>query len=657
MRCEEQPKQTGVRPMGKRMSVVGRLLAACAVLMTPGPLAAKINPNFTPNHLLDNSEQVLVLRLKPADGQGVVRSAVRRGLKGEEPKAAPLIDLHAAPQKAHAESVEKALRRLRGPALLFVGADEEGEECAFLHLAGRWVRLQAGKKPGRWDMEHISVNMEGTWAGGTDMLLRTIELLLEHPAVTVPVDAGCAWAEPQKIGKLGGVHDLGAVDLLGDGRPFLFAAASSGDRLYRCDLRTGRYKDETDARGLASRSRAAAWADFDGDGRLDLASFDGEAISLWLQTETGKLRAPRRPIRRLRGCLGLAPLDVGRSRPALLVSMPRGPVVLRRQRDASYRPTSLKPSPKQAKAAGRLGRCLVADFDGDARPDLLLPGSAAGLFYRGRPKGAFAAPVGLELTLGKGQAEAFVGDWDHDGRFDVFTAAEDGCRLWQNRGDLVFRETLGVSGEVAYISKPGAIGGGVCDVNNDGRQDLLILYDAMLPQIFFNRGFRSFGHARGLSVDRLEAAGGRPNPGERELLGAQAGLVRDLTDDGAQDLAVVLRHQVRNEPPDGDPGPWRRGPRNGELWVFPREVDEAFGLALRVALPSDRPDAGPLAVTGRIEERSLGAWNVRPGVADAFFGRLEAGPVRIRWRMPGGEVQGRSVVVEKPVRVLIGPRK
>ncbi|MFW6107724.1 MAG: FG-GAP repeat domain-containing protein [bacterium] len=639
------------------MSFVVRLLVSCAALMTATPLAAKINPNFTPNHLLDNSERVLLLRLKPADAEGVVRSVVRRALTGDAPKTAPLIALHAAPQKAHAEAVAKVIRGLQGPALLFVGTDEEGDECAFLHLAGQWVRLEAGKTPGRWDMEHISVNMEGTWAGGTDMLLRTVELLLEHPGVTVPVDAGCAWAEPQKIGKLGEVHDLGAVDLLGHDQPFLFAAAESGDRLYRYDPRAGRWTDETDARGLASRSRAAAWADFDADGRLDLASFDGEAISVWLQTGKGKLRTPRRSVHQLAGCLGLTALDVGRRWPALLVSTPAGPVVLRRQRDGSYRPTSLEPSPKQAKAAGQLGCCLVADFDGDTWPDLLLPGSSASLLYRGRANGAFGPPINSALALGKGRSGAFVGDWDHDGRFDVFTAAEDGCRLWQNHGDLVFREALGVSGEVAYISKPGATGGGVCDVNNDGRQDLLILYDAMLPQVFFNRGFRSFGHARGLSVDRLEAAGGRLNSGERELLGAQAGLVRDLTDDGAQDLIVVLRHRVRKEPPGGEPGPWRPGTRDGELWVFPREVGEGFALSLRVALPPGTPHTGPISVTGRAEERSLGAWSVRPGVSDAFFGRFEAGPIRIRWQMPGREPQRRTIVVEEPARVFIGSEK
>ena len=54
-----------------------------------------------------------------------------------------------------------------------------------------------------------------------------------------------------------------------------------------------------------------------------------------------------------------------------------------------------------------------------------------------------------------------------------------------------------------------------------------------------------------------------------------------------------------------------------------------------------------MAVTGWIGKRCLGAWNVLPGVSQACFGRTEAGPVTLKWRLPGGQEQTREVVLEK----------
>ena len=52
-------------------------------------------------------------------------------------------------------------------------------------------------------------------------------------------------------------------------------------------------------------------------------------------------------------------------------------------------------------------------------------------------------------------------------------------------------------------------------------------------------------------------------------------------------------------------------------------------------------------MTGWIGKRCLGAWNVLPGASQAFFGRREAGPVTLKWRLPGGKEQQKEVVVEK----------
>ena len=166
-----------------------------------------------------------------------------------------------------------------------------------------------------------------------------------------------------------------------------------------------------------------------------------------------------------------------------------------------------------------------------------------------------------------------------------------------------------------------------CEVNNDGRQDLFIAYSELGAHLFFNRGFRSFGHAHMLD---LTENGLLPEAEE----GQQAGCVADLNGNGAQDMVLVL--------PDGG------------VWVFWRESEEEDSLGVKVALSARAGFAGPLTVTGWLEERCLGAWNVVPGTGEALVGLVEAGPCTVKWRFPNGAGQEREVEVEdEPVRFLI----
>ena len=220
-----------------------------------------------------------------------------------------------------------------------------------------------------------------------------------------------------------------------------------------------------------------------------------------------------------------------------------------------------------------------------------------------------------------------MGDFDGDGRFDVLSVSAEGVHLWQNEGNGQFTDTLNVSGEIAYISKPGGIDCGVCDINNDGRQDAWIAYGAMSPQLFFNRGYRSFGHAHTLDL------------AERQLLpaaeqGQQSACLGDFDGDGAQDMVLALK--------------------SGEIWVFYRENEEHQARNALASLPLGGSCKGPVAVTGWIGKRCLGAWNVSPNTSPAFFGRKEAGPMTLKWRLPGGPERQKEVVVEnQTVRVEV----
>jgi hypothetical protein len=65
------------------------------------------------------------------------------------------------------------------------------------------------------------------------------------------------------------------------------------------------------------------------------------------------------------------------------------------------------------------------------------------------------------------------------------------------------------------------------------------------------------------------------------------------------------------------------------------------------ALPVGSQYKGPVAVTGWVGTRCLGAWNVLPGASQACFSRRDAGPVTLKWRLPGGKEEQKEVTLER----------
>ena len=628
--------------------------AVAALLLLTGTSApALINPNFTPLDLMRDAERVLVLKLGAPNKKGQVQAPTMRAISGKAPAKPLVIDVAADPDNEHAKLVLKMMAgRVGGQAVLVAGKNERGEPAAWLHYGGRWVDLYT-EDDKVYEVEQINAQMEGTWASSTDMLIRVLDYAKTAPNPISPVNAGCAWGQRAKIGNVpGAVHDAQPVDLNGDGRFCLYLAAETGDRLFRWNKKKAALEDVTAARKLKTRSRTAAWADFNADGRLDLASWNGKSLVLVLQGKDGSFAAGQPAAAGLDGpCLGINPLDVGaKGRPGLLLSTKARPILLVPGKDGALSATPLDPGKAPLAPLGASGRCLVADFDGDHIADVLQPFKAGSLLYAGTAPGRFRPAVRCAVALGVGAAGAFVGDYDGNGLLDVFAGAEDSCRLWHNTGKLRFTDMLPRSGELAYISKGGGTGGVTCDINNDGRQDVLIVYSGRSPHLFFNRGFRSFGHAHKLDLEErglLTAA----------TLGLQTAAVADFNGDGAQDLVVVLKGgQLKYTTPEGEEK--TETIKGGQVWLFPREV-VAMGspMCVRVALPLGGPYAGPLTVTAWADKTCLGAWNVMPGTGEAFFGKREPGEITLRWQLPGGKPQEKTFTVEdEPVRLVVGKR-
>jgi len=484
---------------------------------------------------------------------------------------------------------------------------------------------------GGWEMNQISETMGTTWNGGTDMLVRATEYILEDPDADVPAKEGVHWSSSNQFAKLDGpVHAGMAVDLAGDGKLALYIACESGDRLFRYDAKEQKLADVTAAAKLAAKSKVAAWGDFNADGKMDLLSWDGEALVIHTQGADGTFQAGEKLLKGALpdGCLALTCIDCGRAgHPGVVISTKTSPLLW-----MSDAPNKVKPIGGAFAGAdlGLPGMCLVADFDGDAVPDILQLFEKGSLTYKGKTPGQFEAVKHCAVALGSGTTGAFTGDYNTDGLLDIFTVSSEGSSgLWSNRGAFEFADTMTMTGELSYKGASGAIGGDTCDFNNDGRQDVFFYFASTSPHLYFNRGFRSFGLANGMDLSTNNML-----PQAED--GQQAGCMADLNGDGAQDMVLVLK--------------------NGEAWAFYVEAGEGTARCVRAVLSSKGPTIGPLTVVGWRGKRCLGAWNVLAGTSEAFMGQEEAGPVILKWQTPGGKLQQKQVIVESgPVRVVLPP--
>ena len=604
---------------------------AVVVLLWAAAAHALINPRFTPVHLVKQSALILEVDLKQGQSKDEYTAAIRGVLKGKTELKSLRLDLSKARDAQNADAF-RALAAAGRPALFFAGKfDDAGgtggapaRSRGLLHISGRWAACEGGQD-GAWLFDNVDQQFQAVWAGGTDMLRRAVDYVLTDDDPVVPVTDGVSWSpNPVKVAALDdAIRAVRPIDLAGDGKLLLFIACDKGDRLLACDAKSKKFTDVTAAHGLQSRSQAFAWGDFAGQGRLDLVSFDGKAVSLHAQQADGKFQA--RPLdlgnALENGCLGLSALDCGvRGRSGLLVSGNSWPVLVALEAEGKPSPTVLSATRIDLAKLGQGGPCLVADFDGDSFADILAPREAGSMLFRGVAPGKFAPGVACAVKLGKGPSGACLGDFDADGRLDVLCVNSEGVSLWENEGDGRFAGRLDLSGELAYISQPGGIECMVGDVNNDGRQDALIAYGAKGPQLFFNRGFRSFGHAHAIDLAEQKLL-----PAAEE--GQQSACLGDFDSDGAQDMALALR--------------------NGEVWVFFRENADQEALMAVAVLPVGGQYKGPVAVTGWIGKRCLGAWNVLPGVSQACFGRRDAGPVTLKWRLPGGKEEQKEVILER----------
>lgn len=166
----------------------------------------------------------------------------------------------------------------------------------------------------------------------------------------------------------------------------------------------------------------------------------------------------------------------------------------------------------------------VADFNGDGKPDFLYGAGTGRLYLNKGSKFILKPDSGIRYQPGKiGPA---LGDFDNDGRVDLFVPQTDGnCRLFRNAGNGTFSDATPQAGDIAK-PVPGAVSAAWGDFDNDGHADLLVCCLRGSNRYFRNAGNGSF-------VEQTADLGLT-----QKVFNSQAAAFADLNGDGQLDLIL-----------------------------------------------------------------------------------------------------------------------
>jgi hypothetical protein len=323
----------------------------------------------------------------------------------------------------------------------------------------------------------------------------------------VTAQAGVGCASCFSIGAAVGDYD-------NDGWPDIYVANHGPNVLYR-NRRDGTFSDEARRAGVdhPGCSVAATWLDFDRDGRLDL--YVGNYIEF-----DPKYKHYYSPD-----------------------GFP-GPLAYKPQLDAFYRNRGDGTFEEITARAGitKRGRAMsvaAADYDGDGWDDIYVTNDATENFLFHNLAGArFEEIAGLAGVAFNGMGEqtasmgADFGDYDNDGRLDIFVSDNALSSLYRNEG-AVFTDVSPDAG----IARPSAqfVGWGAffIDYDNDGDLDIFKSNgDLSRP---FGQEDQMFENERGVFRD----VSTRMGPYFREARMGRGAAFADYDNDGDLDIVIV----------------------------------------------------------------------------------------------------------------------
>src|SRR4051812_9104625 len=349
-----------------------------------------------------------------------------------------------------------------------------------------------------------------------------------------------------------GPSALATGDVDGDGTDDLFVSAWSPTQrksvahLYR--VQGGFVRDATQRSGVTMPNGAAfaIFADYDNDGWLDLFAIGGDGRGHLLRNRgNGTFEDVT-----AKGGVG----NIGGAKKAVFVDLDHDgdldlllvggaqTVVYRNNLDGTFSDATST----FGIAGADVRDVAFGDFDGDGRVDLFLTRATGGnvLLHNGGAQRFSDVTIASGLTMSAGSGAAAVGDYNNDGFLDLFVGGDGGsaASLWLNKGDGTFprdQRSAAILGAAA-----GGSAATFVDYDNDGWLDQVIA------------GAPSGQTKTGLSLLRNDGTGrflDRSNvvPATTRAAGALVIAPADVDEDGDEDLFVIdasgAPHFLRND--------------------------------------------------------------------------------------------------------------
>ena len=529
---------------------------AAALLAAIGAAAyAYIERLYAFQEILDESAWIVVGKFASVDvSKRVAVAAIERSLKGKQ--EFKRVEMHiglSAPD--HAAYLMARIKP--GDEVIGFYRRDAAAIASEWHSGGTWFQLYAEDEPGRsdqiaWRMSHIEIRLNRTYNGPTpDLILLTEDILAKRRTAPAPNPSlppldpgrpGSARLNPP-VGKGGFRHRLVFKCEGGEPGGITLADANADERLdiYACRGAAnallvnggGTFEDMAAPLNLRAGSRAASWADYNGDGYVDVLL---HPLRLYTNVGGGFREDSRLlPAAREAQGDGAAWIDSnGDGLPDILVA---GPAGIRLFQNTGKAPNWFVDATEKA----GLGRKALADgpgqfflsfdYDGDGYTDFFY-NQGKGVLAHNERDGTFRliAGSGLEPCQPGYRCGPAVGDMDNDGRLDVFVPGPGAARLYRNHGDGTFANVMEAVGDLAKVTEP-SVSAAWADVDGDGRMDLLVCYPGGSPRLFL-------GDGKGGFTDVTDAVG------LRGLDGVYSAAWADLDDDGYPDLVMNCRDKI-----------------------------------------------------------------------------------------------------------------
>ncbi len=424
-------------------------VGAIAWLARPIPSLALINVGLQPADLFERNALAFVGKVEAVDAQAdSFTLRIERAVKGEMPQQAKITVRAGEAMKGRLTSDQYDYELMPdAPFVAFIGGARGQRNQVLLYRDGWFIATVQADGSWLWsadDKQAIGVDdaavptMAGTWNGSTTMFARLLDDLAAKHAF-LPRKAYLRFRSDVLMDHIEGGKILGVAlrDIDGDGDLDMYVCSDIGDRLY-LQVESMLFVQATDWVGLDVASPSVAFADVDGDG-LDDVLAGGEILA----------------VRKREGQLQLEPME--------------------------WLPPEANEEVKTA---------MFVELNGDGWPDVLISRADGGLRAWLHPGDArlektplvyreVTKAMGLDTPQAGADQTGFVavGDWNDDGRADLFFAVGKGLLLKQNEQGRF--EPVPHDADLRFTSgeddAPGLTGAAAfADVMGNGRMDLMI---------------------------------------------------------------------------------------------------------------------------------------------------------------------------------------